>query len=188
MTEPPKCLDTEGSFQKDVVVVQSLSLVFLQPHGLQNTRLPCPSQSPWVGSNSCPLSWWCHPTISSSVTPFSSCLWYFTASGSSSMNWLSTSGGQRIVASASASVLPMNIQGLFPLGWTGWISLLWLLRNKHYNHFALLLLLSHFSRVCFCETPWTAAHQAPLSTGFSRQEYWSGLPFPSPTVTLPSQG
>ena len=92
--------------------------------------------SSWVDSNSCPLSWWYHPTISSSVTPFSSCLWYFTASGLSSMNQLFASGGQRIVASTSMSVLPMNIQGWFPSGLTSWISFLWLLRNKHYRHLA----------------------------------------------------
>ena len=75
-------------------------------------------------SNSCPLSQWCHPTISSSIVPFSSCLQSFPASGSSLMSQFFTSGGQRIGASASASVLPMNIQDWFPLGWTGLISLL----------------------------------------------------------------
>ena len=82
------------------------------------------SVSPGVCSNSCPLSRWCHPTISFSVTAFSFRLQSFPASGSSPMCRLSTSGGQSIGASASASVLPMNIQGWFPLGWTGWISLL----------------------------------------------------------------
>ena len=95
----------------------------LWPHGLQHTRLPCPSLSPGACSNSCPLSWWCHPTISSSVVPFSSCLQYFPASGSFLMSWLFTLGGQSIGISASASVVPMNIQGWFPLEWTGWISL-----------------------------------------------------------------
>ena len=90
----------------------------LWPHGLQHARTPCPSPSPGVYSNSCPLSQWCHPTISSSVVPFSSCLQSFPASGSFPMNrWPS------IGASASPSVLPMNIQDWFPLGWTGWISL-----------------------------------------------------------------
>jgi len=96
----------------------------LQPHGLHYTRLPCPSLSPRACSNSCPLSWWCHPTISSSVTPFSSCPQSFSASGSFPMSWLSISGGQSIGVSASASVLPMNIQGWFPLGLTGLILLL----------------------------------------------------------------
>ena len=86
--------------------------------GPQHARFPCPSLSPGVRSNSCPLSQWYHPTISSSVTPFSCCLQSFPASGSFPMSWLFTSGGQSIEASASVSVLPMNIQGLFPLGLT----------------------------------------------------------------------
>ena len=104
-------------------VVQSLSHVHsLRPHGLQHTRLPCPSPFPGACSNSCPLSQWGHPTISSSVVPFSSCLQSFPASGSFLMNWLFTSGGQSI--GASASVFPMNIQGWFSSGLTGLISLL----------------------------------------------------------------
>ena len=93
------------------------------PHGLQHTRLPCPSPSPGAYSNSCPLSQWCHPTISSSVIPFSSCLQSFPASRSFPMSRLFPSGGQSIGALASASGLPMNIQDWFPLGWTGFISL-----------------------------------------------------------------
>ena len=93
----------------------------LRPHGLQHTRLPCPSPSPRAYSHSCPLSRWCHPTISSSVIPFSSCLQSFPASGSFPVSQFFTSGGQSIGISASASVLPMNIQDWFPLGWTGWI-------------------------------------------------------------------
>ena len=95
----------------------------LQPHELQHARLPCPSLSPRVCSNSGPESQWCHPTISSSVVPFSSCLQSFPASGSSLMSRLFASGGQNIGASASVSVLPMNILEWFPLGWTGLISL-----------------------------------------------------------------
>ena len=95
----------------------------LRPHELQHTRLPCPSLSPRVCSNSCPLSQWCHPTISSPVIPFSSCPQSFSASGSFPMSQLFASGGQSIGVSASASVLPMNIQDWFPLEWTGWISL-----------------------------------------------------------------
>ena len=95
----------------------------LRPHGLQHTRLPCPSPTPETYSNSCPLSQWCHPTISSSVVPFSSYLQSFPATRSFQMSQLFTSGGQSIGVSASASVLPMNIQDWFPLGWTGWISL-----------------------------------------------------------------
>ena len=106
--------------------VQSSSSVVsdsLRPHGLQHTRPPCPSPTPGVYSNSCPLSRWCHPTISSSVIPFSSCLQSFPASGSFPMSQFFTSGGQSIGVSSSASVLPMNTQDWFPLGWTGWISL-----------------------------------------------------------------
>ena len=95
----------------------------LRPHGLQHARPSCPSQTPGVYSNACPLSWWSHPTISSSVIPFSSCLQSFPASGSFQMSQFSTSGGQSTVVSASASVLPMNVQDWFPLGLTGWISL-----------------------------------------------------------------
>ena len=95
----------------------------LQPHGLQHTRLPCPSPSPREGSNSCPSSRWCHPIISSSVVPVSSCLQSFPASGSFQMSQFFASVGQSIGVSASTSVLPVNIQDLFALGWTGWISL-----------------------------------------------------------------
>ena len=104
--------------------IQSLSHVqLLRPHGLQHARHPCPSSSPGACSNSCPLSLWCHPKISSSVIPFSSRLQSFPASGSFLMSQLFASGGQSIGASASASVLPMNIQDWFPLGWTSLISL-----------------------------------------------------------------
>ena len=93
----------------------------LPPHGLQQARLPCPSLSPEVWTNSCPLSWWCHPTISSSAAPFS-CPQSFPASGYFPMSRLFASGSQR--TGASASVLPMNIQGWFALGLIGLISLL----------------------------------------------------------------
>ena len=91
----------------------------LRPHGLQDARPPCPSPTPGVYPTPCPSSWWCQPTISSSVVPFFSCLQSFPASGSFQMSQLFTSSGQSIGASASASVLPMNIQDWFPLGWTG---------------------------------------------------------------------
>ena len=111
------------------LLVRNLSVQFshsavsnsLQPHGLQQNRPLCPSPTPWVYSNSCPLSQWCHPTISSSVIPFSSCLQSFPASGSFQMSQLFASGGQSI--RVSASVLPTNIQDWFSLGGTGWISL-----------------------------------------------------------------
>ena len=96
---------------------------YLQPHGLQHAWLPCPSPTPGACSNSCPLSRWCHLTISSSVIPFSSCLQSFPASGSFPMSQFSTSGGQSIRVSTSASVLPMNIQDWFPLVLPGLISL-----------------------------------------------------------------
>ena len=94
------------------------------PHGLQHAMLTCPSPFPGVCSNTCSLSWWCHPIISSSVALFSSRLQSFPASGSFPMNQFFISGSQSIGVSASAPVLPMNIQDWFPLGWTGWISLL----------------------------------------------------------------
>ena len=95
----------------------------LRPHGLQHTRPPSPSPTPRVYPNSCPLSRWCHPTISSSVVPFSSCPQTFPASGSSQMSQFFSSGGQSMGVSVSTSVLPMNTQDWSPLGWTGWISL-----------------------------------------------------------------
>ena len=98
----------------------------LKPHGWQHTTPPCPSPTPGACSNSCPLSLWCHSTISSSsqpVIPFF-CLQSFTASESFPMSQFFASGGQSIEVSALASVLPMNIEDWFPLGWTGWISLL----------------------------------------------------------------
>ena len=96
----------------------------MQPHGLQHTRPPSPSPTPRAYSNSCPLSWWCHPTISSSVSPLSSCPQSFPELGSSPVCQLFTLGGQSIEASTSALVLPLNIQDWFPLWLTGFISLL----------------------------------------------------------------
>ena len=95
----------------------------LRPHELQHTRPPCPSPTPRVHSDSCPLSWWCHPAISSSVVPFSSCTQYLPASESFPMSQLFTSGGQCIGVSALALVLPKNTQDWSQLGWTSWISL-----------------------------------------------------------------
>ena len=92
----------------------------LWPHEPQHARSRCPSPTAGVYPNPCPLSWWCHPTISSSVVPFSSCPQSFAASGSFQMSQFFTWVGQRIGVSAAASVLPMNIQDWFPLGWTGW--------------------------------------------------------------------
>ena len=119
---------TKNLFQQSGIssVQFSLSVVSdsLRPHEPQHTRPSCSSPTAGVYSNSCPLSWWCHPTISSSVIPFSSCLQSFPASGSFQMSQLFASCCQSIGVSASTSVLPVNIQDWFPLGWTGWISLL----------------------------------------------------------------
>ena len=124
--------ENDPCIQMTHVWIPSLSVQFsfshsvmsdsLWPHGLQYARPPCPSPTPGVYSDSCPLSRWCHPTISSSVVPFSSGLRSFLASGSFQMSQLFTSDGQSIGVSASTSVLLMNTQS--PLGWTGWISLL----------------------------------------------------------------
>ena len=111
-----------------LLLLFSHSVVFnsFWPHGLQHATLYCPLPSPWACSNSCPMRQWCHPTISSSVIPFSSFLLLlqsFPASRSFPVSWLFASGGQNIGASASVSVLPMNIRDWFPLGWTDLISL-----------------------------------------------------------------
>ena len=108
----------------------------LQPHEPQHARPPCPSSTHEVYPSSCPLSWWCHSIISSSVILFSSCLQYFPTSGSFQMSQLFASGGQNIGVSASTSVLPINTWEWSPLGWTGWISL----QSKGLKH-----LLQHHS-------------------------------------------
>ena len=112
-----------GQTQNNISVQFSHSVMSdsLRPHGSQHAKPPCPSPTPRVYSNSCPLSHWCHPTISSSAILFSSCLQSFPASGSFQMSQFFTSGGQSI--GVSTSILPMNTQDWFPLGWTGWISL-----------------------------------------------------------------
>ena len=112
-----------GYFSTSAQFSHSVVSDSLRPQGLQHARLPCPSPSPGAYSNSCPSSQWCHPTISSCVIPFSSCLQSFPASGSFPMSQFFPSGGQGIGVSASASVFPMNIQDWSPLEWTGWISL-----------------------------------------------------------------
>ena len=118
------CTGIDHTFSKNSVQFsRSVMSNSLWPHGLQHARLPCPLPTPRACSNSCPSSQWCHPAISSSVIPFSSCLQSFPASGSFSINQLLSSGGQSNGVSASASVLPVNIQNWFPLGLTGWVSL-----------------------------------------------------------------
>ena len=116
----------------------------LRPHGLQHTRPLCPSPTARVYPNSCPLSQWCYPTISSSVVSFSSCLHSFLASGSFPVSQFFTSGGQTIGVSASASVLPMNIQDWHLLGWTGWISL----QSKEFSR----VFSNHSSKASFFST------------------------------------
>ena len=122
---PPHCSVSYTSFfTADDFVQFSCSVVSdsLWPHGLQHIRLLCPSPSPGVPSNSCPSSRWCHPAISSSVVPFSSCLQSFPASGSFTMSQFFAPSGQSIGASASTTVLPMNTEGWFPLGLTSLVS------------------------------------------------------------------
>ena len=119
-------LNHQGSPETQISSVQfnhSVGSNSLQSHGVQHTRPPCPFPTPGVYSDSCPLSLWCHPTISSSAIPFSSHFQSFPTSGSFQMSQLFTLGGQSIGVSASTSVLPKNTQDWFHLGWTGWISL-----------------------------------------------------------------
>ena len=125
----------------------------LWPHESQHARPLCPTPAPRVHSNSCPSSWWCHPAISSSVVPFSSCSESLPASGSFQMSQLFSSGGQSIGVSASTSVLPMNTQD-WSLGWTGWISLQFkkLSSLQHHSSKALILWCSDFFRVQFSHT------------------------------------
>ena len=112
-----------AKYRNSVQFSRSVVSDSLWHHETQHARPPCPSPTPGVHPNPCPLSQWCHPTISFSVVPFSSCPQSFPASGSFQISQLFASGGQRTGVSASASVLPKNNQNWSPLGWTGWISL-----------------------------------------------------------------
>ena len=138
----------------------------LQPHESQHSRPPCPSPTPGVYPNPCPSSRWCHPAISSSVIPFSSCPQSLPASGFFPTSQLFAWGGQSIGVSASVSVLPMNTWDWSPLGWTGWISLQSSGETLEYPIYLRCMLCS-VSHVWLFVTPWTVAHQAPLSMGFS---------------------
>ena len=122
MPEVPSTAEKSRSFSS-VQLSYSVMSDSLPPHESQHARPPCPSPTPRVHPNPCPLSWWCHPTVLSSVIPFSSCPQSFPALGSFPMSWLFASGGQSIGVSASTSVHPMNTQDWSPLGWTVWISL-----------------------------------------------------------------
>ena len=159
------CVCTENSsllqFRR-FSLVQSLSHVRLSANPWTTARqAPRPSPTPGVHPNSCPLSWWCHPIISSSVIPFSSCLQSFPASGCFQMRQLFTSGGQSIGVSASASVLPMNTQDWSPLEWTGWISLpskglsrVFFNTTAQKHQFFITQPSSQFSRLHFYKQKW----------------------------------
>ena len=163
--------------------VMSDSLWF---HGLQHTRLPWPSLSPRLCSNSSPLSWWCHSTISSSVTPFSSCPQSFPISGSFPVSWFFASGSQNIDAAAKSlqscptlcdpidgSPPGFPVPGILQARTLEWFAI------SFSNAWKWKVKVKLLSRVQLLATPWTAAYQAPLPMGFSRQEYWSGVPLPS---------
>ena len=135
----------------------------LWPHEPQHARPPCPSPTPRVYPNSCPLSRWCHPAISFSLIPFSSCLQSFPASGSFQMSQLFSSGGQSTGVSASTSVPPMNTQDWSPLRWTGWI----FLQSKGLSIYQIRSDQS-LSRFRLFSTPWITACQASLSITNSR--------------------
>ena len=161
----------------------------LWPHGLQHTRLPCPSPTPGAYSNSCPSSQWCHPTISSSVIPFSSCLQSFPASGSFSMSQFFTSSGQSIRVSASASVLPMNIQDWFPLGLTGLIS--WLSSSVSHSVMSNSLQahrLQHARFSCPSPTPGGYSNSCPSGRWCHPTISSSVIPFSSCLQSFPASG
>ena len=119
----PRTTRVKAKMYQSVQFSHSVMSDSLRPHESQHARPPCPSQTPGVYSNSCPSSRWCHPAISSSVIPFSSCPQSLPASGSFPVSQLFVSGGQSIGVSASASVFPMNTQEWSPSGWTDWLSL-----------------------------------------------------------------
>ena len=137
----------------------------LWSYGLLHTRLPCPSPSPRACSNSCPLRQWCHPTISSSVVLFSPCFPSFPASGSFLMSRLFASGGRNIGASALASLLLMNVQDCFPLGLTGWISLL----SKRLSRV--------FSNTTVQKHPFFSTQHSLWSNSQSIHDYWESHSF-----------
>ena len=161
----------------------------LRPHESEHARPPCPSQAPRIHSDSHLSSQWCHPTISSSVVPFSSCLQSLPASESFPVSQLFAWGGQRTGVWALASFLPKKSQGRSPSEWTGWISLqskglsrVFSNTTVQKHQFFGAQPSSQFNSQS-CPTlcgPWTVVWQAPLSLEFPMQEYWSGLPFHTP--------
>ena len=199
------CITTNNQCKKTYFFFSSVQLSSvmsdsLRPHESQHARPPCSSRTPRVHSNSRPSSQWCHPAISSSIVPFSSCPQSLPASESFPMSQLFAWGGQSTAVSALASFLPKKSQGWSPWEWTGWISLQSeglsrvfsnttvqkhqffgtqpSSRSRSNSH--IHSEVKSLSRVRLFATPWTVAYQSPLSVGFSRQEYWSGLLFPSP--------
>ena len=150
----------------------------LWPHGLQHTRFPCSSPTPRAYSNSWQSSWWCHPTISSSLIPFSSCLQSFPASGSFPMSQFFASGGPSIGSSASA--LPMNIQDWFPLGSTGLISLQFHISINVYGQWTTVMYMLHAQLCSALSNLMDCSPQDSSVHGISRKEYWNWLLFPSP--------
>ena len=183
-----KCL---GKTYEKILITTSLEGLWLFTHSvgsdslrtcrLQNAGVPCHSPPPRACSNSCPLSWWCHPTISSSVIPFSSCLLSFPASGSFPVSQLFPSGGWSIGASVSASVLPVNIQGWFPLGLTGLNSLLskWLLRVPFWLWLLFQLAAAFSAALSYLGL---SLLQGLLTNGFSSFLLFSGISPLLPTL------
>ena len=183
----PKWLSTHTQMDPFSLVAQSC--VTLWPRGLQHTRLPCPSPTPRACSNSHPSSWWCHPTISFSVVPFSSCLQSIPASGSFLMSQFFASGGQSIRASSSASVLSMNIQDWFPLGLTGLISF----SSVQFSHSVVSDSLQphelqHARPPCPSPTPGACSNSCPSSWWCHPPISASVVPFSSCSQSLPASG
>ena len=168
-------LDGRGVWGRISLVHHSVLSNTLQTHGLQHVRLPCPSPTPGACSNSCLSSRWCHPIISSSVVPFSSCLQSFPASGSFLVSQFFTSGSQSTGASASASVLPKNIHGWFHLGLTGLISLLSKALSRVFSSTTV------WNHQFFSTQPSLSIWKIPfISLSYSLGSYHSNSPFKMP--------
>ena len=209
-----------SAFHDSTVLLLSHSVMSdsLRPNGLQHARLPWPSPSPGVSSNSCPLSCWCHPTVSSSVVPFFSCLQFSPASESSPVSWLFALGGQRIETSALASVLPINSQSSFPLGLNGFLAVQGTLKSLLQHHsqrhqffstafFYCLVVtsihqfscsivsnslrshgLQHARPPCPSPTLWVYSNSCPLSQWCHPTISSSTIPFSSCLQSFPASG